>query len=102
MHSRTTLLGVDQPILTLLKVDADTLRDIEEENADFCPEGDEDHFMEWKARHSGEPLDPDMPPPQAVIKAIRVLRQERLPGNLLGEWQYPLPIATESVPEVRF
>jgi hypothetical protein len=102
MHSRTTLLGADQPVLTLLRLDSATLPGIEKENEDYCPEGDEDHFMEWKARHPGEPLDPDMPPLHAVVKAIRFLRQERLPGYLLGEWQCPLPVAVDMMPTVRF
>ncbi|KAF2683903.1 hypothetical protein K458DRAFT_404240 [Lentithecium fluviatile CBS 122367] len=84
------------PVYVLLHLDAHTIQSIIDENGDFCPTGDEPHFQKWKREHPGEPLDPDLPPPEEMIKAIRYLRQECLPGSLLGEWQFSLPEVFET------
>jgi hypothetical protein len=36
----------------------------------------------------GKVVDPDQPPTQAVLQAIFYLRQNHLPGSLLGDWQF--------------
>jgi len=51
------------------------------------------YLLEYKRHHPDDPIDPDMPPAREIVKAIRFLRQHHLAGNLLGEWQMPLPPA---------
>jgi hypothetical protein len=79
------------PVRILLQIDEGKLREIIQENSDFSPTGEEDHFRKWQIQHPGEALDPDLPPPEEIVKAIEFLRQKRLPGSLLGQWQFPLP-----------
>ncbi|KAH9871100.1 hypothetical protein J1614_006674 [Plenodomus biglobosus] len=49
------------------------------------------HLREYKRLHPQEAVDPEMPPPHEVVRAIKYLKQNHLAGNLLGEWQMPLP-----------
>ncbi|KAF2122189.1 hypothetical protein BDV96DRAFT_640252 [Lophiotrema nucula] len=53
------------------------------------------HLAELKRLHPGMILDPDLPPPLDLIKAVHFLMQHRLPGSLLGEWQFQLPNPAE-------
>ncbi|KAI4927187.1 uncharacterized protein J4E92_006353 [Alternaria infectoria] len=45
------------------------------------------YFKDYRKRYSNAIIDPDEPPPTEVVRAIRFLRQQRLPVSLLGEWQ---------------
>lgn len=49
------------------------------------------HIQLRKRRHPQDIINPDEPPQREVVKAIKFLKQNNLPGSLLGEWQYPLP-----------
>ncbi|OAL47614.1 hypothetical protein IQ07DRAFT_123047 [Pyrenochaeta sp. DS3sAY3a] len=46
------------------------------------------------------PIDPDMPPEREIVRAIEFLRENGLPGSLLGEWQR-VPGAEHWVPQDR-
>jgi hypothetical protein len=83
--------NANYPVCILLHLDVYKLGTIVTEYEEFCVTGNEDHFQEWKRQHPGEPLDPDLPPPKDLLKAVQYLRQECLPGSLLGEWQFSLP-----------
>ncbi|KAI4693741.1 uncharacterized protein J4E84_002316 [Alternaria hordeiaustralica] len=45
------------------------------------------YFKDYRRRYPHAIIDPEEPPPVEVVKAIRFLRQQRLPVSLLGEWQ---------------
>ncbi|KAI4649355.1 hypothetical protein J4E93_003672 [Alternaria ventricosa] len=45
------------------------------------------YFKDYRKRYPQAIIDPDEPPPSEVVRAIRFLRQQRLPVSLLGEWQ---------------
>ncbi|RAR02046.1 FMI2 protein [Stemphylium lycopersici] len=49
-------------------------------------------YREQKRKHPTVIIDPDEPPPAEVVKAIRFLKQQSLPGSLLGEWHALPPI----------
>jgi hypothetical protein len=49
------------------------------------------HLAKLKKEHPDEPINPNLPPLHSLVEAIRFLKQEDLPGSLLGEWQFPLP-----------
>jgi hypothetical protein len=48
-------------------------------------------LLELKRANPDQPVDPDTPPPDATLKAVRYLKQRHLPASLLGEWQFTLP-----------
>jgi hypothetical protein len=50
-----------------------------------------EHLVGCRSEHSGIPIDPDCPPARELVQAIRFLKQEHLPVNILGEWQFKLP-----------
>jgi hypothetical protein len=62
------------------------------------------YFQEYRRRHPTAIIDPDEPPPAELVKAIRFLKQESLPGSLLGEWQElkKLPSIEVFIPPIMF
>jgi hypothetical protein len=49
------------------------------------------HLAKLKEEHPDDPIDPELPPQRRIVQAIRFLKQEHLPGSLLGKWQFPIP-----------
>lgn len=64
------------------------------ENAEVWETGDDipAYYRELRIKHPNMIIDPDEPPPAEVVKAIRFLKQQSLPGGLLGEWHALPPI----------
>jgi len=56
-------------------------------NDDEIPE----HLQRLKRMNPDAAIDPEMSPEAGVVRAIKFLKQQHLPGSLLGEWQMPLP-----------
>ncbi|KAF2870858.1 hypothetical protein BDV95DRAFT_70080 [Massariosphaeria phaeospora] len=82
--------GLYGPVMRLLHIpDRAVLDKILAENSDVhdIPQ----YIWDLKEEFPDKPIDPDMPPPEEVVKAIKYLRQEHLPASLLGEWQFRLP-----------
>ncbi|CBX99125.1 predicted protein [Plenodomus lingam JN3] len=52
-----------------------------------------EHLLEYRRLNPLAHVDPDTPPPRELVRAIGYLKQNHLAGNLLGEWQMPLPSA---------
>lgn len=81
------------PVVSLLNINAGELNTIiKENNEPFY--GDSElpaHILEIKRQFPSDPIDPDTPPPREIVKAIKYLKQNHLPGSLLGEWQFPMP-----------
>jgi hypothetical protein len=50
-----------------------------------------EHLLRYRREQPHAVVDPDYPPPRELVKAIRFLKQEHLPGSLLGEWQFDVP-----------
>jgi hypothetical protein len=67
-----------------------TLKTIMEENDRVWDEIPE-HLLRLKRENPGIVLDEDTPPERAIVIAIKFLKQNHLPGSLLGRWQMPLP-----------
>ena len=78
------------PVKWLLKLSDMTLKTFIEENDEVWDDIPE-HLLRFKRENPDAIIDPDMPPAREVVKAIRFLKQQHLPGSLLGEWQLPLP-----------
>jgi len=73
-------------ILNLAKVKLDTI--MAENAAVWETEAKiPQYFKDYRRRYPNAIIDPDEPPPTEVVRAIRFLRQQRLPVSLLGEWQ---------------
>ncbi|KAF1940548.1 hypothetical protein EJ02DRAFT_423884 [Clathrospora elynae] len=81
------------PVRRILNLTESALRDILGENSDHWHVEDDipRHSKEFHRLYPNEIVDPDEPPKREVVKAIRYLKQQSLPGSLLGEWQTPLP-----------
>jgi hypothetical protein len=81
------------PVKTILELSNSTLKSIMEENAKIWNVEDEipGYLLRYKRENPEVAIDPDDPPPQEVVRAIKYLKQMHLPGTLLGEWQFPLP-----------
>ncbi|KAF2732922.1 hypothetical protein EJ04DRAFT_577998 [Polyplosphaeria fusca] len=78
--SAQTLLGLEEPdVHRYLRVDYD----------DPAEEYTESFEVPGSIVDPDEVVDPDAVPPAALVKAIQYLRQEHLPGCLLGEFQFP-------------
>lgn len=80
------------PVRILLGLEMDAISAIMHENiafanSQFIPA----ELLQYKQSHPDEIVDPDTPPSREIVRAIQYLMQERLPGSLLGEWQFPLP-----------
>ncbi|KAI0571609.1 hypothetical protein A1F97_08913 [Pyrenophora tritici-repentis] len=76
------------PVQRLLKITRTELLDIIEKNGQAW-NTDEDiplYYRELKRRNPDAIIDPDQPPPAQVVRAIKFLKQQHLPGTLLGEW----------------
>lgn len=69
------------------------LKEIMEENDETWNEWDSipQYILDYKEQHPDFILDPNDPPPHAIVKAIRFLKLRNLPGSLLGPHQFPLP-----------
>lgn len=50
-----------------------------------------EHLRRMKRENPALVLDEDTPPERAIVQAIKFLKQNHLPGSLLGRWQMPLP-----------
>jgi hypothetical protein len=77
------------PVHRILNITKTKLNKIMAENAEAWATDDmiPRWFQEYRKRYPKAIIDPDEPPPTEVVKAIRFLRQQSLPGSLLGEWQ---------------
>ncbi|KAJ4364580.1 hypothetical protein N0V83_009176 [Neocucurbitaria cava] len=82
-HPVRCLLGLSQPAFKKIFDENSKVWLIEEDVPMY--------LREFKRLHPDDIIDPDMPPEREVVKAIRFLGQEHLPGSLLGEWQFPFP-----------
>lgn len=78
------------PVKWLLGLSNMTLKTIMEENDRVWDEIPE-HLLRLKRENPGIVLDEDTPPERAIVIAIKFLKQNHLPGSLLGRWQMPLP-----------
>lgn len=58
-----------------------------------------EHLLEYRRLNPLAHVDPDTPPPRELVRAIGYLKQNHLAGNLLGEWQMPLPSAEVFIPQ---
>jgi hypothetical protein len=78
------------PVKTILGLSDMTLKSIMDDNDElqnyFPP-----HLIGLKENNPDDPIDADMPPLRGIVDAIRFLKQHKLPGSLLGKWQFPLP-----------
>jgi hypothetical protein len=45
------------------------------------------YFLELRKKNPNAVIDPEEPPAPELAKAIKFLKQNSLPGTLLGEWQ---------------
>ncbi|KAF2796991.1 hypothetical protein K505DRAFT_415371 [Melanomma pulvis-pyrius CBS 109.77] len=81
------------PVVSLLNINTSELSTIIKENNELFYGDDElpAHILELKRQFPNDPIDPDTPPPQEIVKAIKYLMQNHLPCSLLGEWQFPMP-----------
>lgn len=81
------------PVRCLLGLSQSAFKKILDENSKVWNIEDDVplYLREFKRLHPDDVIDPDMPPERELVKAIRFLRQEHLPGSLLGEWQFPFP-----------
>jgi hypothetical protein len=81
------------PVRRILDLSVEALEEVmSEKHRVWAGAGDIPEFLrEYKSKYANVAVDPDTPPPRERVKAIRFLRQMRLPGSLLGEWQFPLP-----------
>jgi hypothetical protein len=77
------------PVCHILKITKAKLDSIMAENAEVWENDDmiPRYFQEYRKRYPKAIIDPDEPPPTEVVRAIRFLKQQSLPGSLLGEWQ---------------
>lgn len=71
------------PVLSLLRLEKDSLMSIINENIQVWYNQDDipEYLRQLKREHPEEPVDPDTPPPHEVMKAINYLKQEHLPGS---------------------
>ncbi|KAF2849723.1 hypothetical protein T440DRAFT_124797 [Plenodomus tracheiphilus IPT5] len=83
------------PVQIILGLTYSQLSQIIAENIEVWNSDEEiiPHLRELKQQYPDEGIDPDLPPPLEVVRAIKFLKQNHLAGNLLGEWQLPLPSA---------
>ena len=77
-------------LLSLSKTELDTILG-ENENVRNAEHAIASHMHNYKTLHPTAIADPDEPPKHEIVKAISFLKQQRLPGSLLGKWQFPLP-----------
>ncbi|CAE7027215.1 hypothetical protein PTT_10951 [Pyrenophora teres f. teres 0-1] len=76
------------PVQRLLKITRTELFDIIEKNSRVW-DTEEDiplYYRKLKRENPDAIIDPDQPPPAQVVRAIKFLKQEHLPGDLLGKW----------------
>jgi hypothetical protein len=100
---RTFSDGRYYPARRLLEISTTEFKDIMDENAHVWDDGDiPQHIRDFQRWRPGEVVDPDWPPQDGVVRAIRWLKQEHFPGSLLGEWQFPLPDLEVFRPPVMF
>ncbi len=81
------------PVRCILQLSQVALDDILRRNERFSDPTQDlpTWLLDRKAKHPTAIIDPEQPPRGDLIKAIEFLKQQHLPGSLLGEWQYPLP-----------
>lgn len=80
------------PVQVILQLSKSELtRIINDNGKDWGEDEIPEYLQEYKRHHPNEAIDPDLPPPCEVVKAIKFLKQSHLAGNLLGIWQTPLP-----------
>ncbi|RYO69628.1 hypothetical protein AA0113_g4028 [Alternaria arborescens] len=76
------------PVCRILDITKERLDAIMAENARVWTDDEiPPYFKEYRRRYPKAIIDPDEPPPQCVVEAIAFLKQNSLPGSLLGEWQ---------------
>ncbi|KAB2104577.1 hypothetical protein AG0111_0g6535 [Alternaria gaisen] len=76
------------PVCRILDITKERLDTILAENARvWTDDGVPPYFKEYRRRYPKAIIDPDEPPPQCVVEAVAFLKQNSLPGSLLGEWQ---------------
>ncbi|CAN9347870.1 unnamed protein product [Alternaria alternata] len=76
------------PVCRILDITKERLDAIMAENARVWTDDEiPPYFKEYRRRYPKAIVDPDEPPPQCVVEAIAFLKQNSLPGSLLGEWQ---------------
>jgi hypothetical protein len=78
------------PVKTILGLSAMDLKSIMDENDEdqnYLPP----HLIKLKRNNPNQPIDTDMPPQYRIVEAIKFLKEQKLPGSLLGMWQFPLP-----------
>ncbi|EOA86150.1 uncharacterized protein SETTUDRAFT_28548 [Exserohilum turcica Et28A] len=82
------------PAQRILNLEMEKLVAIMKENMEVWTTEDEipKYFQQYRRRHPDAIIDPDEPPPAEVVRAIRFLRQQSLPGSLLGEWHILPPV----------
>ncbi len=85
-----TYISAYHPVCVLCHVDYITARRLHAGSGFAGSDEVPAHLKEWADRHPGEPIDPERPPPVGLIRATMFLRQERLPGCLLGGWQFEM------------
>ncbi|CAN9365929.1 unnamed protein product [Alternaria sp. RS040] len=76
------------PVCRILDITKERLDAIMAENARVWTDDEiPPYFKEYRRRYPKAIIDPDEPPPQCVVEATAFLKQNSLPGSLLGEWQ---------------
>jgi hypothetical protein len=76
------------PVCRILDITKERLDTIMAENARVWTDDEiPPYFKEYRRRYPKAIIDPDEPPPQCVVEAMAFLKQNSLPGSLLGEWQ---------------
>ncbi|CAN9407653.1 unnamed protein product [Alternaria alternata] len=76
------------PVCRILDITKERLDAIMAENARVWTDDEiPPYFKEYRRRYPKTIIDPDEPPPQCVVEAMAFLKQNSLPGSLLGEWQ---------------
>jgi hypothetical protein len=76
------------PVCRILGITKEELDKIMTENARVWDDNEiPEYFREYRKRYPKAIIDPDEPPPLCVVVAITFLKQNSLPGSLLGEWQ---------------
>lgn len=81
------------PVQRILGLSRSQLFDIMANNAQVWDTQDiPRYYRGLKHQNPDTIIDPDHPPPAQVVRAIMFLKQQRLPGALLGEWSTLPPI----------
>jgi hypothetical protein len=78
------------PVWRILNLTKNVLYTIMAENSKVWDEIPR-YYQEYRRKHPTAVIDPDEPPPPELVKVIRFLKQNSLPGSLLGDWQKVLP-----------